>query len=240
MPMDVAPGTDGARFAFGFGFGGVFSQLSFNNKGKVAFRTGLVRNGVSVPGGIFVGDSRSGEFVIRFGDLAPGTGGARFNGLGIGSVPLSDRGEIAFRGELEGPGVGGGNDFGIWFGTKNTLTLVARTRDIAPGTDGLFYSDELSNPPVLNSNGKIGFTSELKPARSTTGAWSGTPKKISLIARTGDVAPGTDGARFTGFDEFGGRLFAFNNRADFAIFAGFTGPGMVPSQTPPPLPGSCY
>jgi hypothetical protein len=138
--------------------------------------------------------------------------------------PVSDRGEIAFRGELDGS-----NDQGIWFGTRDTLALVARLGDIAPGAGGLVYRDELSNPPILNDNGKIGFTVELSD-RQGSGVWSGTPKKLSLLARSGDVAPGSGGATFTGFDELGGALFALNNNGEFVIFSSLRGPGVDDSN----------
>lgn len=120
--------------------------------------------------------------MVREGDEAPGTGGAVFRSLTRSA--LNDAGETAFRSRIVGDG-----DFGI----LTSSGLVAREGDVAPGTDGAKFQ-ALFADVALNNLGETAFSASISDD-------SGIGQRAiftssGLVARQGDVAPGTDGASF--------------------------------------------
>jgi hypothetical protein len=125
---------------------------------------------------------------------------------------LNDAGQIAFRADLTGSGVGTTNYEGIWSGASGNLALVARSGSQAPGTPSgvTFGPDNYSgftfdiNSPVLNNAGQTAFRVTLTSSGGTTsegqGIWSGASGNLTLVTRTGSQAPGTsNGVDFNTF-----------------------------------------
>jgi hypothetical protein len=75
---------------------------------------------------------------------------------------------------------------------------VAFSGEYAPGTgeDATFSSGAgpIFGPPMINNRGEVAFWARyltVSPPQSTGyGIWSGHPGALSLVARTGDAAPG--------------------------------------------------
>ncbi len=203
---DVAPGTGGATYSR-------FDNPALNDAGETAFRGFLSGVGVTMANdsGIFA----SSGLVAREGDESPDTAGATYSGFGF---PVRNEvGETAFRGFLSGAGVTGNNNEGIF----TSSGLVAREGDVAPGTGGATYSsfvDGLS----LNDAGKAAFQAFLIGA-SVTGANNvGIFTDSGVVAREGNVAPGTGGATFSAFGSP-----ALNNAGETAFSANLTGAGVT-------------
>lgn len=209
---EPAPGTAGARF-------GTFGLLSLNAAGEVAFRA-FLEGGDVTPGtasGIFTDTG----LVVRAGDTAPDTGGAAFEGF-FGQPSLNDAGEIAFRDSLVGGGVTRADDAGIF-----TLAgPVVREGEAAPGTAGAVF--DFFGQPILNDTGEVLFFAGLRGSDVTGANSSGLFTTSALVAREGDVAPGTGGALFDQFDVFFGAP-DLNDGGDAAFLAMLAGPGVTPA-----------
>lgn len=122
---DLIPGADdGTTFAR-------FESLEFNDAGQAAFLAHLTnQDGEAIGQGIFTESDGTVELVVRSGDQAPGTeAGLRLSG--IGSLQLNNRGQLAFVGSLEGPGVDLTNSSAA-FATDlaGDLQLILRAGDV--------------------------------------------------------------------------------------------------------------
>jgi hypothetical protein len=106
------------------------------------------------------------------------------------------QGKVAFYSRLKGTDVRTSNDTGVWADSDDSLSLVAREGDQAPGAPvGLnffgFY------PPVMNDPGDIAFIGTLETGTNRIdtdyyqGIWRGRAGAMELLARTGEHAPGT-------------------------------------------------
>ena len=125
------------------------------------------------------------------GSSVPGVGaGAIFNNF---VAPVIDNsGQVAFRGQLEGPEILDSNNAGIWFAQDSTITLIARKGAAAPDmpTD-IVFSD--INLPVLNHNGQIIFPAYFDGpgiGNSRPGIWMDNNGTIKLVAAASGNAPG--------------------------------------------------
>jgi hypothetical protein len=139
--------------------------------------------------------------VALTGQQAPGTAGgvtydtfdAHLTGYSVfvfrGPV-LNDSGQVAFRANLSGSGVGATNKVGVWSEGSGNLGLVARTGSAAPGggTYGTVVNVELFSPN-LNNAGQTAFYGAL--TNGNMGIWSEGSGSLALVAREGTPAPGT-------------------------------------------------
>jgi len=113
-----------------------------------------------------------------------------------------------------------GGNWGIWVGKTDALDLLVRDREVAPGTNGATFSPPpaTSDVPLINANDVVAFTAWLTvedggaTPENDLGLWRGSPGDIDLIARTGNVAPGTGGQTFRDID-----LFTINSNDDVAF-----------------------
>lgn len=177
---DGAPGTNET-----------FSALNdpvINASGQVAFSARL--NGVGIGDGIWTKNSGSLASHILIGDAAPGTN-AHFSTVSY--VRLNALGQTAFTGKLTGTGIDNNNDYGIWSEGSGTLSLVAREGNVAPGTSVLFSGS--FRMPFLNDVGQVVFGGKLTGLgvdnNNDQGIWSEGSGSLSLVAREGNIAPGT-------------------------------------------------
>ncbi len=219
---DLAPGTS-AVFS---GFDGHVGRLVFNSSGQTAFQGYLIGPGVDDNNrdGIWSEGKGSLGLVARSGSDAPGAD-AKF--LGFGGPTLNDAGQTAFRGSLSVPGaLGIANGSGIWAERDGSLALIARDGNAAPGTSEIFSSFGF---PILNGVGQTAFRGSLTvpggDGRSHWGIWSEREGTLSLVAREGSIAPGTDAAFVTS-------LFspAFNDLGQVAFGGFLTGPNVDSSN----------
>jgi hypothetical protein len=237
-----APGMpDGAVFAAGNTFP---YAPALNNAGQTAFG-GLVTGGGVSASGIWLGTAGNLSLAVREGAQAPATP----SGVNFGNLiapALNDAGQIAFTAGLAGAGVDSTNNFGLWAGAPDSLALVARRGEHAPGTeDGvvfrIFGDASGRRTLILNAAGQTAFFGHLSGSgisgSNDLGIWATDRSGVlQLIARNGDlleVAPGdfrtVNSLRFlvrgdvsyaTGNSD--GRPSAFNNRGQLAFAAIFT------------------
>lgn len=168
------------------------------------------------------------------GQHAPGTpDGVLFSDFSFSAAALNDASETAFAATLIGTGVYATNNSGIWADRSNSLDLVVRAGEHAPGTQtGVNFSSFLA--PVLNNQSHIAFQAQLTSngeveSMNDAGIWSDHSGSLALVARKGSQAPDTPaGLNFKGF----GNL-ALNDRDQIAflgILPGDPTQGTVSSQ----------
>jgi hypothetical protein len=216
-----APGTPN-----GVTFHGVTNGLILrNDTGSAAFSAGLIGDTVNSSNdfGIWSDSVGSLSLVVREGDTAPGVSGAVFTNLG--APVFNDHGEVGFLAAISST-----TSFlpvdGIWSGAAGNVNLFARYGMQAPGTDVGVSFLSFKNLDI-NSASRKAFQATLTGPGVTdannTGLWSDGFGQLSLVARTGNHAPGTStGVNFAVTDT------AFLNAAGEAlVVASVSGPGIV-------------
>jgi len=220
-----APGVEPGDVYFGIG------NNVINGSGRIVFNGSLAGPGISDANRYGIWSSRDGadaELIVRTGQQVPGeSAGVTFSS--VGSPLVNDHGAVLFAGSLDGPGFNSFNNSGIWAHRPDTGTaLVVRAGDSAPGTaSGVTFS--AINNPRINNAGNIAFTAAIAGAgvsgTNNGGIWSdGGGAGLGLVARTGDVAPGTDRS-FSGF-----RSLALNGAGQAGFLARLDGPGLPEFQ----------
>jgi len=206
-----APGTDND-------FGFLAPPSGLNASGSVGFGASLKGANSSEDDGMWVGPPGGVELLARGGQLAPGTGGAPF--VSTRAPSINENGNAAFLSNYRAePPVG---QWGIWIGKPDALDLFVRDGDVAPGTNGAtFRPGPPPGIPIINANDVVAFRADLTieeggaTPEDNFGLWRGSPGDIDLIARTGNVAPGTRGQTFGYID-----LFTINSNDDVAFTDG--------------------
>jgi len=199
LVMAARAGNQAPGLPAGVNFGISFTEPFLNDAGQISFRAKLVGTGIDASNdwGIFAGAPGALQFVARESDPAPGTGGAFFNlfvdQFIINTLPvLNSAGQVVFHAYLNGPGVDGSNDVGIWRWTSGIgLELVARKGSTAPGTNAYF---EFMYDVGLNASGQASFHGGLTggdvDGTNHVGVWKGGPGDVQLVVRQGSPAPG--------------------------------------------------
>jgi hypothetical protein len=107
------------------------------------------------------------------------------------------------------------------------LELLAREGDAAPGTPaGTVFGTLDGNNGVkvsLNESGQVAFNTVLLGPGAGQAFFIGSPSALSLVARQGDIAPGTGGGTFSAFDIQTSKI----NRAGQTIIRGTVSGGDV-------------
>jgi|688.fasta_scaffold00457_16 hypothetical protein len=144
------------------------------------------------------------NFIAYTNGVAPGTGGAIFNGSGaFDTGVLDDQGRMLMRLRLVGAGVVATNERALFLGTTEAdLQLLIRGGDPAPGLTGLTLNTAtaqgIGSGYRISPAGHVLFGSSLSGAGVTTAndsaLFGGLPGSLSVYAREGDPAPGTAGA----------------------------------------------
>lgn len=197
---EIAVGTEG----------GVYKDLGaplLNDHGAVAYY-GLLKRGVGdATVDRLTGIWTESGLLVRAGDVAPGSGGARFSS--VYPEMISNSGNVL---NAAGLVVGTGdateeNAGGLWVNDGP----VVRLGESAKGTTGAVYNNYAAS--WLNSSGTVPYWGSLTLGLGDTtssndlGLWSGS----ELIVRKGDGAPGTEGATYDWF-----QIPAINDRGDIA------------------------
>lgn len=213
--------------------GVVYSDVqspTLGSAGQAAHFAYLMGGGVTIANdqAIFGGPLAAPQLVARTGDAAPGTavGVAYFN---LRPPVLNQGGHIAYLTDLLGDTVTGTNDQAIYAGPLAAPQLIARDGDPAPGLPaGVNYST--LDRPVLNDAGHAAFATTLTGASVTSlndsAIFAGAPAAPQLVARTGNVAPGTPvGVNYLAFAPF--HAPTLNNIDQVAYSAFLTGSGVT-------------
>lgn len=196
-PGDPAPGLP-AGLTLGSNQAGTapFGQFVAGPGGSATFLCDIYGPGVQLNdnGGIWYFDGSTAHLVVREGDQAAGLpAGVVYRDL----LParMSDTGRVVF----SSPTYSGASfvTMGVWSWSVATgLTLVAKVGDPAPGTSTQFTSF-LGVQPLLTPAGELLLYAQLDTVTGfnyggakDTGLWKGAPGALSLVARSGDPAPG--------------------------------------------------
>lgn len=243
LDLAVRQGDQAADFPLGVNYR-YLSGYRQNPAGQATFFARVVGNGISDANdhGIWLDSSGTFELIAREGDQAPGTSsGVSFGGLSIVSgeslgsssldFPLiNSAGQVLFRAKLTGNGTSAINDSGYWLGNADSVELVARKGEQAPGTlSGVRFSG--LSPPKLTSMGKIGFRARVVgngvDSSNDEGIWSNRSGSLSLVVREGDQVPGApSGVKFGIFHFY----IESNDAGQIAFKSTLTGAGVDTSN----------
>jgi hypothetical protein len=213
----------------------VFDRIDhpvINPSGTLAFRATVKGSGTTFydRDGIWAGPAGAVRPVVRSDAAAPGTA---YKFAWFGAPDISSTGKVAFKASLETAAPIFDRD-GIWAGSSAAgLTLIARTSSTAdaPGAPGARFQS--LDEPLVNAAGTVSFAARLTGTGITSannkGLWIGTSAaSLSLVARTGDAAPGTsEGVRFASPTDF---AHALNDLGQVAFTARVTGTGVTASN----------
>ncbi len=215
---DITPGINGR---FDIPLVPQFGARSFevNNNDQIAVRANFIDLSETNPElsdgiGIWSGSPENLGLVARTGDPAPGTA---LNFAGFGITNFNDDGVLAFSGWLRTPaGAVLQNSSGIWMGQPGDIKLVALEGQSTPGTGETFNFGPITFP-LLNDRGQVVFS-------NFSNIWVGTQNTFSTAMRSGDIAPGTNGAIFNFVDA--NDVPNINNQGQIAFNAFVTGSGV--------------
>lgn len=248
---DQAPGTPlGVHFAFQYQQGADPSFAGFNNSGTIGFPAHLAGPGIDSPNdqGIWLGRAGALNLIARKGAPAPGyppgTNYGLFSSAAAGAAgtmsDLNEAGQFAMINATSPPNPPGGNQFqgaGIWRAGPQSVDLLAKPGDPAPGAAGLTflgtYSDGLySTLRAVNISGQTAFVADLtRPGQSFPfpgGVYLAAPGAVRPVAVTGSLATGSgpgagEPVTLGTFATFGGPPLI--NDAGQVAFAAGTTPG---------------
>ena len=199
---DEAPGTQGRTFLD-------FGRAALNPKGELVFQATLDPSDFSNDVGIWSGPAGSLSLVAREGTPAPGIPERSIRTFS-GRPLIADAGQVAFGAILDN------SDQGIWFGEPASVAPAVLEGNEAPGTGGETF--RTFGVLTMNRAGDIAFPARITGSSSrSTGIWSGPTSGLGLVARAGDVAPGTDMLTFRGIDLFR-RAISINPDGNVAFF----------------------
>ena len=234
---DEAPGTGGAAF---LGFGPVVT----NDFLRTAFTATLEQAGGVGPDddlGMWSEGGGALALVLRQGSAAAGAAGT----WDVATAPpaLNDAGQLAFRASVSGP-----SQSGVWHEGSGALAPAALTGEPA---DGLPVGVDTAGPlsePAFNDAGQVAFHGGLSGAGVSStddrAVWAGGPGgPLGLAAREGDLAPGSGGAAYVGFegtlvDASGGVAFrATLDDGGTGIYAGPVAALQLAARDGSPAPG---
>jgi hypothetical protein len=174
------------------------------------------------------------NFIAYTNGVAPGTGGALFNGISaFDTGVLDDQGRMLMRLRLVGAGVVATNERALFLGTTEAdLQLLIRGGDPAPGLPGLTLNTAtlqgIGSGYRISPVGHVLFGSSLSGAGVTTAndtaLFGGLPGSLTVYAREGDPAPGTTGATMnTGFNSPSQQQTGMNGQGRILFQTSLTG-----------------
>jgi hypothetical protein len=173
-----------------------FGPLLVNANGDIWFGATLRYAGSITPGGVvggfWAGTPGSLTSVAAPGDIAPGTQGLTFQDFAFAGN-YTDSGGSAFGANVASTS---GSLPGLWVGSSGSLELLALSGNPAPGTADLLYTGFAD--PIVNNTGTEGFlASTVDPSLEYgDGIWLAGSTGVELLARSGELAPGTGGRSF--------------------------------------------
>jgi hypothetical protein len=170
---EQVPGMTGATWTW-FGSPSIFAE------GTEAGWLATIKTGAAHLTAIFSGIVGAPIMRVRSDDAARDAAGAAMPQIHFKSFrqPVFAGDNLAFIATITGSGVNATNGSGIWLGEGESLRMVARAGDIAPGTSGARFKafTSMALPGAQN----LFFTAKLKPERGTvsqtndTGLWTTT------------------------------------------------------------------
>ncbi len=170
--------------------------------------------------GIWLQDAGGLRLIALAGDPAPGTAALPFTAFN--HLDFNAQGQMAFDAGLDT--IDTNRARGIWFGPPDSLALLVREGDTAPGAAGETFGNLIMGAD-LNDAGEIVFFARLAES-GADGIWAGTPGDLALIAREGELMEVKSGdyRRIQSIVPFNGGLDVFDvarrfNNAGQLVFA---------------------
>jgi len=198
-----------------------FAQVNFYPQvsgSNVLFKTSLEGTGVDSTNNsaAYVANANSSpQLLYRTGDPAPQISGATIQYGYLGGLNRS--GSVGWTAFLAGAGITPSvNDCAMYVGTAGNSQVAVRGGASAPGLPGVNF--QYAYNYGINDSGKILFDGTLTgsgvTASNSDSLWTGSVASPSMIARAGDLAPGTPvGGTFTSMQS------AYLNNADRVVFS---------------------
>jgi hypothetical protein len=182
----------------------------------IAAAGGLIFN----PWPLSAAEDSSAITVVLAGDVAPTSGSPTFNVSGFPLFDPFDEPMVASNGNVVFISFLSDGNQGIFFKKNNksaSFKLISATNVAIPGA---FTPDDYDGP-AMSQNGKIAFVaSAASGADAVIRVKDPNRGTLEIIAKTGDTAPGTGGAKFDDFDDL-----AVNDKGDVAFIATYTPDG---------------
>jgi hypothetical protein len=121
-----------------------------------------------------------------------------------GNSVLNGAGQALVGVDLTGAVTAGVDNYALFLLSPSSSSVVARRGDAAPGIPGANFNTPSTFTMCVNDAGTVAFNSTLIQggvitAANDSGLWTGTPGNLTLVAREGDVAPGSGGQTFGAF-----------------------------------------
>ncbi len=141
--------------------------------------------------------------ILREGSPSP-IPGTFFASPSLSAVSLFNAAGQALIGvDLTGAVTVGSDDKAIFLASSSGASLVVQRGDAAPGIPGASFNTMGIFNMCLTDGGIVAITSTVMNGGVTTsndsGLWTGTAGNLTLLAREGDVAPGSGGQTFGAF-----------------------------------------
>ncbi len=201
---------------------GVLGTPSTNDVGQIAFNA-LNR------GGIWLADGGDLNPVALIGQTAPGLDDEAvftYGSSAFSNPSINNSGQIVFIGHYTAPDPSTPPGAGVWAGTPDSLSLIARTGMQAPGMDKGVVFSSFSSKPIQNASGQIVFHGSLAGPgidyhSSSSSIWFWDGSRLRLIVREGTTAPGA--IRHRKFDTFFTDAITLNSRGEVAFIASTDG-----------------
>lgn len=209
-------------------------DVKLNDSGRIAFFSWLTTSGGGANRGIWSGNvgnlQLDAQEAVQAPGLAPGDTFVLINSdLTYVSFGLNNAGHVAFYSQLAGGDTNGTNDEAIWTDVSGQVALAARKHDQVPGMLSGIYFDGGFGTLAFNDADQIGFYGRIAGTGVTSTNNYGVMLRsklggITMVARTGDQAPGT--ASGTLFSNFGTDP-DLNNAGQMALTATLSGNGVT-------------
>lgn len=237
---DPAPGMPaGNNFLDLADVSNVGIRPALNASGQCAFAGHVTGLGLD-NSGLWVGAPGSVALLARAGTPAPGAPpGVNYSSFVTPTTNAS--GQSAFSARVQGSGITGSNDTGLWAGAPGSVAKVALEGEAAPGAGaGTLFGEQGGGNFAFNDRGEVAFFNSLTGPNVTSAndssLWfSNAARNLTLIAREGsplEVSPGVtrviSGAIFFaanfrgGSGDEDGRANGFNDQSQIAFSAQFT------------------
>lgn len=166
--------------------------------------------------------AREVEVVALTGDRAPFTPpGVVFTEF-VQDVLLDEAGRLLFGATVDGPGVDGSSDSGLWRGAPDSIVLVAREGDAAVDVASSSYASAFAAVGQTESGG-FAFRALTWPSLAGSAAWLHDETQLGLLRRPGQPAVGTPGGVV--FDDI--FTIGIGETATAVLWAGLTGSGVT-------------
>jgi hypothetical protein len=180
--------------------------------------------------------------LIREGDASPiagtfyGNAASTWN-ANSGASTFNANGEIVITTELTGAVTAGVDDSAVVKVSATNQTVVMRRGDAAPGVPGANLGTVNAASLGFTDSGRVAFQCSLVnggvTATNDSGIFTGTPGNLVLVAREGDVAPGTGGLTF---GNIGGQFMVMNGNGQI-LFLNSLSDGVTSSWSWDPVIG---